>query len=65
MFDSETTDEDGVKYRHISSASLQQALAARMGDIDLIAVGQVPPIKIEEERPAIEVINLNNNICTR
>ena len=51
--------------RHISSASLQQALAARMGDIDLIAVGQVPPIKIEEERPAIEVINLNNNICTR
>ena len=65
MFDSETTDEDGVKYRHISTASLQQALAARMGDIDLIAVGQVPPLKIEEERPAIEVINLNNNICTR
>lgn len=65
MFDSETTDEDGVKYRHISSASLQQALAARMGDIDLIAVGQVPALKIEEAKPAASVINLNNNICTR
>lgn len=65
MFDSETIDEEGVMYRHIATSSLQQAIAARMGDIDLIAVGQVPPLKIEVERPDVEVINLNSNICTR
>ena len=65
MFDSETVAEDGVRYRHISSSSMHQALAARMGDIDLIAVGQVPPVKIEEERPEIEVVNLNQEVCTR
>lgn len=65
MFDSETIDEDGVVYRHIATSSLQQAIAARMGDIDLIAVGQVAPLKMELERPDVEVINLNSNICTR
>ena len=48
MFDSETTDEDGVKYRHISTASLQQALASRMSDIDVVAVGAMPVIESVE-----------------
>lgn len=65
MFDSETIDEDGVVYRHIATSSLQQAIAARMGDIDLIAVGQVAPLKMEVEHRKAEVITPNDNICTR
>lgn len=44
-FDREVTDNDGVTFRHITSLSLQQALTARMIDVDVVAVGSVPPLK--------------------
>lgn len=38
---------DGVIQRHISTVSLQQALAARMSDIEVVAVGSIPPISMK------------------
>lgn len=38
---------DGVIQRHISTVSLQQALAARMSDIEVVAVGSIPPIAMK------------------
>lgn len=38
---------DGVIQRHISTVSLQQALAARMSDIEVVAVGSIPPITMK------------------
>ncbi len=44
-FDGEIYDEEGnVTHRHISPVSLQQALAARMSDVEVIAVGVIEPI---------------------
>lgn len=48
-FDREVTDNDGVTFRHITSLSLQQALTARMIDVDVVAVGSVPPLKSKEQ----------------
>lgn len=38
---------DGIIQRHISTVSLQQALAARMSDIEVVAVGSIPPITMK------------------
>ena len=48
IFDKEVTDDDGKTYRHVTNVSLQQALNARMNDVDVIAVGAVPMILFEE-----------------
>ena len=48
-FDKEVVDEEGITHRHISSLSLQQALTARMNDIDVVAVGPVPTLETKEE----------------
>lgn len=47
-FDKEVTDDDGKTYRHVTNVSLQQALNARMNDVDVIAVGAVPMILFEK-----------------
>ena len=47
-FDKEVTDDAGLTYRHVTNVSLQQALNARMNDVDVIAVGAVPMILFEE-----------------
>ncbi|MBO5890669.1 MAG: hypothetical protein J6Q28_04495 [Alistipes sp.] len=47
-FDKEVTDDNGLTYRHVTNVSLQQALNARMNDVDVIAVGAVPMILFEE-----------------
>lgn len=47
-FDKEVTDDNGRNYRHVTSVSLQQALNARMNDVDVIAVGAVPMILFNE-----------------
>ena len=47
-FDKEVTDDNGRTYRHVTSVSLQQALNARMNDIDVIAVGAVPMVLLDE-----------------
>ena len=47
-FDKEVTDTTGRTYRHIINTSLQQALASRMNDIDVVAVGALPVIESVE-----------------
>lgn len=51
-FDNEIHASEGVVRRHISTVSLQQALAARMSDIEVIAVGSLPPIESDLEEMA-------------
>ena len=46
-FDKEVVDEYGRIYRHVTNVSLQQALNARMNDVDVLAVTGVP-ILLEE-----------------
>jgi hypothetical protein len=48
-FDKEEVNEDGDLMRHISAVSLQQALSARMIDVDIIRLGAVPSIIVEAE----------------
>jgi hypothetical protein len=48
-FDKEEVNEDGDLMRHISAVSLQQALSARMIDVDIITLGAVPTIIVEAE----------------
>lgn len=43
-FDKEVVGEDGRTYRHVTNVSLQQALNARMNDVDVLAVTGVPMI---------------------
>ena len=47
-FDKEVTDTTGRTYRHIINTSLQQSLASRMNDIDVVAVGALPVIESVE-----------------
>ena len=47
-FDKVVVGEDGHTYRHITNVSLQQALNARMNDVDVLAVMGVPMILLEE-----------------
>lgn len=47
-FDKEVTDDDGRTYRHVTNVSLQQALNARMNDVDVLAVSGVPMILQKE-----------------
>ena len=47
-FDKEVTGDDGRTYRHVTYVSLQQALNARMNDVDVLAVTGVPMILLEE-----------------
>lgn len=44
-YENEIRAGEGVVLRHLSTVSLQQALAARMSDIEVIAVGSIPPTK--------------------
>lgn len=48
-FDKEEVNEDGDLMRHVSAVSLQQALSARMIDVDIITLGAVPTIIVEAE----------------
>ena len=48
-FDKEVTDDEGLTYKHITTLSMQQALAARMSDIEVIAVGPAPTLVSREE----------------
>lgn len=43
----ELIPSDSVDMRHVSTVSLRQALAARMGDIEVVAVGSIPPSVIK------------------
>lgn len=47
-FDSVVCDDEGRTLHHISPLSLQQALAARVNSIEVVAVGTFPPIEIPE-----------------
>lgn len=47
-FDKEVTDTLGRTYRHITNTSLQQALASRMNNVDIVAVGALPVIESYE-----------------
>ena len=47
-FDKEVTGDDGRTYRHVTNVSLQQALNARMNDVDVLAVSGVPMILFME-----------------
>ena len=52
---------DGVIQRHISTVSLQQALAARMSDIEVVAVGSIPPIEVEIAEETMKGDNTSND----
>lgn len=47
-FDKEQVDEEGRIVRYVTTLSLQQALAARMSDIDVVAVGALPMVMPSE-----------------
>ncbi|MBR5822025.1 MAG: hypothetical protein IKY51_04175 [Alistipes sp.] len=47
-FDKEVIGDDGRTYRHVTNVSLQQALNARMNDVDVLAVSGVPMILLDE-----------------
>ena len=47
-FDKEVTGDDGRTYCHVTNVSLQQALNARMNDVDVLAVTSVPMILLGE-----------------
>lgn len=47
-FDKEVTDSTGCTYRHITNSSLQQALASRMNNVDIVAVGAMSVIESYE-----------------
>jgi len=48
-FDKEVTDDTGKTYRHVTGHSMQQALASRMNDVDVVAVSKLPTIESYEE----------------
>lgn len=60
-FDKETRNSDGSRSYHISTVSLQQALAARMSDIEVVAVGSLPPITFDDEDVAPQ--DNRNDVC--
>lgn len=43
-FDMESVDANGQRMHHISTVSMQQALAARMTGVDIVSVGALKPI---------------------
>lgn len=47
-FDKEVTGDDGRTYCHVTNVSLQQALNARMSDVDVLAVTGVPMILLSD-----------------
>ena len=47
-FDKVVVDESGKTFHQISSLSLQQALAARMNDIEVVFVGVTPTLEVTE-----------------
>lgn len=48
-FDKEVTDDEGKTYRHVTGHSMQQALASRMNDVDVVAVSKLPTIESYEQ----------------
>ena len=44
-FDMESLADDGTPMHHIATTSLQQAIAARMWDVEGISVGSIPPMR--------------------
>ena len=46
-FDSVVCDDDGRTLHHVSPISLQQALAARMSNVEVLSVGSFPPIEVD------------------
>lgn len=52
---------DGIIQRHISTVSLQQALAARMSDIEVVAVGSIPPIAMKVSTTTSQDNTSDNN----
>lgn len=53
---------DGTIREHINTVSLQQALAARMSDVEVVAVGSIPPRIVEDPRGKVTTIN-NEEYC--
>ena len=47
-FDKEVTGDDGKTYCHVTNVSLQQALNARMSDVDVLAVTGVRMILLSD-----------------
>lgn len=48
-FDGAITDSEGKSYRQISSSSMQHALASRMPEIEVVAVGVIPPMEVVQK----------------
>lgn len=48
-FDSVVCDDEGRTLHHISPIALQQALAARMNNVEVLSVGSFPPIEVDEQ----------------
>lgn len=48
-FDKAVVDDNGNTYHQISSISLQQALAARMSDIEVVFVGATPTLELNKK----------------
>ena len=44
-FDGSVMDDKGRSFRHVNALSMQQALATRMNDIDVVSVGTTPMIE--------------------
>lgn len=45
-FEQDVVNDEGIVMRHISGVSLQQALASRMNDVDVVAVGITPSFEV-------------------
>ena len=63
-FDMDSVDEEGRRLHHISTVSMQQALAARMTGVDIVSVGALTsiPYKVVCEELFIYIIYI---ICIR
>jgi hypothetical protein len=60
-FDNEFLN-DGTVRRHINPVSLQQALASRMSDVEVVAVGSIPPQIVDDPREKIDTVG-NHKVC--
>jgi hypothetical protein len=61
-FDNEFLN-DGTVRRHINTVSLQQALASRMSDVEVVAVGSIPPQIVDDPRAKIVTDEDGNEAC--
>lgn len=45
-FEAVVVGEDGKSYRNITTTSMQRALSSRMADIEVTALGEIPPFEV-------------------